>query len=346
MKDARPLISVLVPSYNMAVYLPELCRSLQNQTHSHFEALILDDGSTDNTREVLRQFLDDSRFRYIASNRNHGLNAAWCELLQNMKGDYWISPGADDRLAPQFLARRLALLEKHPEACLVHGPAVTINENGITIPCPFIFPPLPPYMAADRALTVLLQHNVINQPSTMVRSAITRRVWPLFQMNWKYAPDWYCWILHAASGFGFLWDDQALNDYRIHQGSLSGDPSKAILRNAEIRLVPLCALGAASKLSPVAAQTWQRWRHTLYRLWLARAWKIKRSGQLQTSWFQAACQAYYGRDSHDSHSSSCLSECIKHAPGIMVDFWREQMVRKRQSFRVSGLAQINDPIFT
>ncbi len=342
MSAASPLVSILVPAYNAAEYLPQLCRSLQAQTFQDFEALIFDDGSTDNLAEVFSPFARDPRFQLAGWKQNRGLNAAWRELLKRMRGKFWASPGADDEWLPGFLARRLAWLEANSRAVIVHGAPTTMDETGGEIPNPFPSFKLPAQMDGRRALGVLLQHNVINQPSALVRAEVTRTLLPQFQFDWKFAPDWHLWLLHAAGGLDFLWDDQPLHKYRIHRGSLSFNPARSATRRAETRLVPLCALSAAAGFSPVAADYWRQWRQTLYELWLLRALKLRLQGLLQDDWLRAADTAYHGAN---GGSGNFLLEFFKHAPSIALAGWKERRAWKTQAFQVSGLAQINDPVF-
>jgi glycosyltransferase involved in cell wall biosynthesis len=76
----NPLVSIIVPAYNSAKHISATIKSVQNQTYKDFELIIVDDGSKDNTREVIESFLDDKRIRYIfqenkgqASARNNGI---------------------------------------------------------------------------------------------------------------------------------------------------------------------------------------------------------------------------------------------------------------------------------
>src|ERR1039458_6959136 len=127
----RPvLVSILVPAYNAARYLPELCRSIQAQTYPYYEVLIANDGSTDNTVSVLAPFLRDQRFQLLGWEQNRGLNQAWAVLCSRAKGDYWCCPGADDVLYPTFVENRVNILQANPQAGLVHGPAELIDESG------------------------------------------------------------------------------------------------------------------------------------------------------------------------------------------------------------------------
>jgi glycosyltransferase involved in cell wall biosynthesis len=340
--SAVPLISILVPTYNATSYLPQLCRSLQAQTFGDFEALVFDDGSTDNLAEAFSPFAKDPRFQLAGWKQNQGLNAAWRELLKKMRGKFWASPGADDEWFPEFLERRLALLEANPKAVIVHGAPRTIGESGREIPNPFPEFNLPARMDGRRALGVLLQHNIINQPSALVRADVTRNLLSQFRHDWKYAPDWHLWLLHVAGGLDLLWDGTPLHRYRIHERSLSFDPARSATRRAESRLVPLCALSAAAGLSPVAASHWNQWRKTLYDLWLLRALRLRLQGLLKDDWLRAAGDAYHGAN---GGCGNFFLELLKHAPGIAAAVLKERRAWKVQSFRVSGLAQINDPVF-
>ncbi len=307
-----PLISVLVPTYNAAAYLPAACRSIQAQTYSNFEVVILDDGSTDETTSVLSSFAKDSRFRLLSWKPNRGQIAAWRELLAKARGKYWVSPGADDVLLPDFLERRVALMEAHPEAVLVHGAAVLIDETGKAIPNPFQLD-FPARLDAKRGLEMLLQRNFIFQPSTMIRCDATRKVLPFYLSDWQFQ-DWNLWILLLAAGNDLLWDNRPTLQYRIHANSLSYNVSLEARRRAEFRLVPLCALKAAAQYSPLAAEEWSRRGLTLYRLWLWRAFKLQFKGVLKKEWLDLASDAYYGgRPRH----LSLLREFCRHGPGVV-----------------------------
>jgi hypothetical protein len=215
---------------------------------------------------------------------------------------------------------------------MVHGPSELIDESGHPAKGDFQPLKLPSRTEGARALAMLLQHNVIGTSSVLVRSDITRLVLPFFLCNWKYAQDWYLWLLHAATGFDLLWDVQPLHKYRVHSRSLSFDPANAATRRAEIRLVPLCALSTAAQFSHLAAEQWSKWRKTLYRLWLLRAIKLQAEGVLQADWLRLAGRAYYGR-----HSArvSLLEEMCRHSLSIPFAGLRERQALKNQSFRVS-----------
>jgi glycosyltransferase involved in cell wall biosynthesis len=342
MSSQGPLVSFLVPSYNAARYLPELCESLKAQTHANFEVLIADDGSTDNTAAVVAPFLRDPRFQYLGWRKNRGLNQGLAILCDHARGKYWCSPGADDVLLPAFLEKRVAALEANPQAFGAHGAPSLIDENGAPTtkgPIPLT---LPEVMSAPRLLDVLQQHNVIVQPSAVFRTSVSRQVLPFYSWNWAYAPDWFLWILLASTGLDLLWSPEILLKYRMHSTSLSFSADKDHLRRAERRLAPMLALKTAATYSGWAAQAWERWGRVHYRMWLRQALALKSRGGLRDEWVQLGAHA--GRGPRGKAASFAL-EILKHGAGMLRSNAAHASALKRQSFPVSGLAEVDDPIF-
>jgi len=341
MSSSGPAVSILVPVYNAGRYLAEFCRSVQAQSFRDFEVIFANDGSTDDSVAVLSPYLGDRRFRLVGWRDNRGLNRAWAALCSQARGDYWCSPGADDVLHPAYLEHRLAILRASPQAALVHGPAECIDEEGHEIKGRLTFLPMPSRLERPRALAALLQHNYINQPSALVRTGVTRQVLSHFTGSWAYSPDWFFWILHAATGGDFLWDAECRHRYRVHATSLTLDPGKDGVRRAEIRLVPLCALAAAKQYSKMAAEFWTQWRKPFYRRWLACALKLRFRGSLRNEWLRLGAEAFYG----PGRQVSLVQELCRHGAGMVKTRVQEKLALRTQTFRVSGLAQINDPIF-
>jgi glycosyltransferase involved in cell wall biosynthesis len=339
---SRPKVSIVVPTFNAAAYLPLLCRSLQSQTLGDFEVLIGNDGSNDETVAVLKEFDADKRFRIFHSQTNRGVNRMTFYLLNEIRGDYWCNPGADDLLEATFVEERIAILEANLDVVLAHGHANVIDAEGNPKESNQPDWTYEERTSSGTALSRLLQHNYINTPAVMVRSSVTRHILPHFMTKWQYAQDWYFWIMLAATGYDFIWDAKPLHSYRIHSTSLSNIPAKHAVRQAEIRLMPLCALSIAREFSPEAAELWSRFRSDLYCLWLRRAALLARNDLLKQDWLQAGGRAFYGKS---ACSITLAGELLRHFPGILRSSWREKVHRKKQSFPASGLAIIDDVFF-
>lgn len=101
-------ISIIIPCYNQALYLEETCNSIINQTHTNWEALIINDGSTDNTETVALKICEnDSRFKYFYKN-NGGLSSARNLGIENATGDFIQFLDSDDLIEPSKLEESLA----------------------------------------------------------------------------------------------------------------------------------------------------------------------------------------------------------------------------------------------
>ena len=344
-----PLVSLLVPCYNAARYVKPFCESILHQTFRDFEVLIGDDGSSDNSVEILRPFLGDPRFKLLRWQPNRGMHYGMLVLLNAARGQYWCPPGTDDILEPTFLERRVPRLASHPEAVLIHGPAHWIDEDDnpyVTEVTSRGLPELnrrfPESLPADRMLRILLQHNVLNWPSTLVRTDITRQVLPYFSPYWVHVMDWMLWILLAATGHDFLWDGEPMIKYRMHGHSLSGSPQKRIVRQIERKLVLLCALRTASAFSPLARKIWIEHRTALYRWWLVTAASLKLKGALPSGEMSFAAESYHGAL---SGSMGHWRDLAIHGLPALVQYRREKAATRRQLFPVTGLSLIDDPIF-
>ncbi|MGB2865501.1 MAG: glycosyltransferase [Sedimentisphaerales bacterium] len=123
----NPLVSVIMPAYNAAAYIAEAIESVLIQNYRNFELLIINDGSTDNTEEIVAGFKDKS-IKYFRQ-ENRGLAATHNAGIRHSRGEFVIKLDADDMMTPDFIARHLQEFEKHPEASLVYCDDYLIDRN-------------------------------------------------------------------------------------------------------------------------------------------------------------------------------------------------------------------------
>src|SRR5207302_5302976 len=117
----RPRVSVIVPSYNYAHFLPQTLRNVQSQSCADWECIVVDDGSTDNTAECVQNFAKtDARIRYVRQ-PNRGLSAARNTGLRHCRGDYVQFLDADDWIESHKLEKQADYLDRNPRVDLVYG---------------------------------------------------------------------------------------------------------------------------------------------------------------------------------------------------------------------------------
>ncbi len=112
--STNPRVSVITPTYNRAETIGRAVESLQQQTIDQFEHIIVDDGSTDETQDIVTG-LSDERIRYIRLSENQGANTARNRGINESNGDYISFLDSDDEYLPQRLERTIKSLEKAPE---------------------------------------------------------------------------------------------------------------------------------------------------------------------------------------------------------------------------------------
>lgn len=121
-------VSVCIPTYNRANLLPYAVNSVLNQTYDDFELIITDDGSKDNTAEVVSQW-NDSRIHYIQHPQNIGRSKNMRSGFDAATGDYFIKFDDDDALTPEFLEKTVAVLDEMQNVDFVCTSHWVINEK-------------------------------------------------------------------------------------------------------------------------------------------------------------------------------------------------------------------------
>jgi len=123
----NPLVSIIMPVYNMAGYVAEAIESVLIQNYMNFELIVVDDGSTDRTRDVVLKF-KDPRVKYFYK-ENGGPYSARNLGMKNAGGDFIVPLDTDDMITPDYIARHLQEFERCPDADLIYCDDCLIEED-------------------------------------------------------------------------------------------------------------------------------------------------------------------------------------------------------------------------
>lgn len=107
------LVSIIMPSYNTANYIAAAIMSVQNQTYTNWELVIVDDCSTDDTDKVVKPLLSDARIRYLKNEKNSGAAVSRNRALREAKGKWIAFLDSDDLWMPEKLEKQIAFMEKN-----------------------------------------------------------------------------------------------------------------------------------------------------------------------------------------------------------------------------------------
>ena len=126
-----PLISVVIPVYNGNGYLATAINSILNQSFRNFEVIAIDDGSIDNSYEILKSLAKtDSRLRVFKNKTNLNISRTLNRGIKLAKGQYIARMDADDIALPHRFAQQMKFLKKHPQVVILGGQCKTIDING------------------------------------------------------------------------------------------------------------------------------------------------------------------------------------------------------------------------
>lgn len=123
-------VTIGIPIYNSEKYLRDAVQSVLNQTYTDFELILLNDGSTDNSLDIIKDFeKNDPRVRVIDDGENKGLIFRLNQLIDLAEGKYFVRMDADDIMFPDRVEKQLECLESNQTIDLVHAYAVSINSK-------------------------------------------------------------------------------------------------------------------------------------------------------------------------------------------------------------------------
>lgn len=212
-----PQISVIMPVYNGADYVRKAIESVLNQTISDWELIVVDDGSTDDTLNVLMSFTD-SRISVIQQ-ANQGSSVARNTGLANAQGKYIAFLDADDLYLPNALAEYAAFLEGHPEYDVVYADGWFCDVNDK--PLLKISQRRSGTYTGDILEQVLIAADIIGFPvCTLARYTIIKKHKVSFDPTLHIVEDWDFWIYLARwARFGYL--DKPLCLYRVHLNNIT-----------------------------------------------------------------------------------------------------------------------------
>lgn len=210
----RPALTVQMPVYNGQEYLAETIESILNQTLSDFEFLILDDGSTDDSLEILKRYAaQDSRISII-TRENKGLGITQHELIQHAKGEFIAQTDQDDISLPNRLELQFNFLKENPNVVAVGGAYQLIDGAGRYLTT------LPQPISNEEIQSLILEgHCALIHPGSMMRSK-QMKISGGYDNSFNLALDLDLWLRLGEIGELANLSEVVLK-YRLHGKSAS-----------------------------------------------------------------------------------------------------------------------------
>jgi len=246
-----PRVSVVIPTYNYARYVPEAIDSVLAQSFEELEIIVVDDGSTDKTAEVLRAF--GGQLRVIRQERR-GLSAARNTGIRAARGQYLAFLDSDDLWLPEKVSLQVARLDAEPEVGLVYAETLLFDDSTPATLTPHSYWASHP---SGKILPWLVRQNVIPSPTPMVRRELFERV-GLFDETLSACEDWDMWI-RIGRVCEIAYVNRVLAKYRQHRENMSLDSDRLMMNGLRVLEKAFSAPDPSRELHGLRRTVFSRW---------------------------------------------------------------------------------------
>ena len=210
-----PLVSVCITTYNYAHFLEETVKSVLNQTFSDFELIISDNNSTDDTDNIVQQYLQDQRVSYYKNTTNLGIAGNWNKCLGYAKGKYIKFLCADDQFSPELLERFVGVMEQYPDVSLVTSYRQAFENSTVIIKVP-----LSGWHRGQEIINHTLNtYGWLGEPSAVMIRKDNLYLGP-FRTDVIWLIDAEMWLRHLTAGNCYI-IPEPLACIRIHQSQVT-----------------------------------------------------------------------------------------------------------------------------
>lgn len=221
MTDSQPLVSIIIPCYNHERYVQDCIQSVIDQTYSNIELIIIDDGSKDNSVQLIEGLIKECQSRFtrfeFRSRPNKGLSATLNEALEWVQGKYVACIASDDMLMEDKTEIQVAYLESHPDTVAVFGNVELIDNDNKPVGS------IKSQSGPRSFKSMMLEGTRISAPTQMIRTDAIRKTGG-YKEN-LLIEDAYMWLKLSEIGNLYVLNNTfAL--YRRHDSNLSSSFEK------------------------------------------------------------------------------------------------------------------------
>ena len=243
---AEPLVSVVMPAYHHAPYVEEAIRSVWAQTYENIELIVVDDGSTDKTPNIVARLAESAPIPMeIARKENGGIASALNVGIDRSRGELVALLASDDRMLDRRIERQVREMRQRPRVGILHTSAYRVDENG-----EFLFSMTGSYVPArgDCLREFMLGRAGVVSPTIMLRRSVIDHV-GRFDEDLPIE-DWPYFLRAASRGVQFGYIDEELTCWRRTSGSAGGRTSLAWRSSIAERkkYLPLFEAGDAERM--------------------------------------------------------------------------------------------------
>ncbi|MBS4012375.1 MAG: glycosyltransferase, partial [Bacteroidetes bacterium] len=224
-----PFISICIPTYNRAEFIEEAIQSVLEQNYDNFEIVIVDDGSTDNTRQIVES-IDSNKIRYYYK-KHSGAPDTRNKCIKHSHGEFLLWLGDDDLLDKYALSSYYDYLKQYPSIDVIYGQLQSFGKSN------YLYKYNDWWRKNDKMIEFLLIGSPIPDGGTLVRRSIYETL-GYYDKHFNRAQDYEFWSRLALSEkFNCKYVPQITYKYRIHEKNITGELSKNTNYSYEIKIL-------------------------------------------------------------------------------------------------------------
>lgn len=256
------LVSVIIPTYNCRKYIRQAIDSALAQTYKNIEIIVVDDGSSDNTREEIGDLISDKKILYIYQ-ANKGLSGARNTGIKHSKGEYLVFLDSDDIILPEKIMSQVGFMKENSQVCLVYSRYQYFKNDNLdeVISHPYA-------LLRGNLYKDLIRGNFFIVHSVLVKKKCVENIGG-FDESLSAFEDWDLWIRMADFGCHFDYIDEILCLCRLRPDSMSMDWNRIFKSWKKVIskiLTTSASLTQEDRFALKYTDIWKSWETIYYQL--------------------------------------------------------------------------------
>ncbi len=227
----KSLVSIITPVYNGQDFLDRSIKSVLAQTYENWELFLIDDGSSDNSVQIIENYLEDNRIKLLRNESNSGIPTTRNKGIENSTGEFIALLDQDDEWLPHKLEKQVSrFLEIDDSFGLIYSNVEVRTDQGILSDQK---KEIEPEASIQSNLELMLSRNLITSPTAMVKRKALEEV-GLFDESIRWGGDDYDLWIRIAHKFKFDYIDEVLCIRHEHQQNYSADKKRMMLKTIDL----------------------------------------------------------------------------------------------------------------
>jgi len=241
--NIHPKVSIVVTCYNQACFLEQAFGSIMNQTYKDFEIIVVDDGSQDNSLEIIKKIAQQNPYKikicFHENHQNKGIFKSHALGVSLSKGRYVAFLEADDWWANNYLERKVEILNKYQDVGVVFSPYKIISEGGYGYDMMLRQWLIQRFLLKDKPIfnfaNLITRNNVATFSAFVVRKSLFLNIKPPYDSRIAFY-DWWVLVFFSIQT-KFYYDSQSNIYWRHHRSSMLGRQSFSLHKERKIKFL-------------------------------------------------------------------------------------------------------------